>query len=645
VTVGRLATGVGLAALAAGATLVFVPGVPGLDLDRVLVSVVGVLALALAWRLGERRRREGLDEATTPDPERPVASAPPGADLGSAVDAFLDTRHIHRYRTRLREGLRAAAVAVLTQYGSRGQAEAEAAVADGTWTDDVHAAAFLGDDDAPDRPRGAWLADAVGGTSSHRRGVRRAVDAVASVADVTPRPDDHPGGRSGDCDDAPAVTTTRPDGVDDAAGAVRTREAHGTGHWSGVGVVALVGIGVGVLVEEPAVLLAGVVGVGFAAYARSTPLRPGPVSLERTLSTDRAGPGDDVEVTVTVTNEGDRALPDLRLVDGVPEALPVSDGAPRFGTALRPGERATFTYAVGARRGVHDFGPAALVARDLTGAVETEWSLPAGNTLTCVPPLRALPDPVPLRDRATRFVGRVETADGGDGVEFAATREYRRGDSMRRIDWNRRARTGELTTVEYREERSATVVVVVDARKTAYVAPASTATHAVDRAVDAAGAVVATLLASGDRVGLTALSAEPCWLAPGSGADHRTAARELLATHPALRSVPPAERSATTRWRRRLRRRLSPGTQVVFLTPLHDAYAARFARLLDAYGHPVTVVSPDATADRTAGHRLARVARTLRCSRLRSAGVPVVDWGHAEPLAVALARYDERRSR
>jgi uncharacterized protein (DUF58 family) len=259
--------------------------------------------------------------------------------------------------------------------------------------------------------------------------------------------------------------------------------------------------------------------------------------------------------------------------------------------------------------------------------------------------LRPLAVPVPLRQRATRYVGRVETDRGGDGIEFYATREYRHGDSMSRIDWNRRARTGELTTVDFREERAATVVIVIDARASAYVSPDPYAPHAVDRLVDAAGRLFTTLSESGDRVGISALSSEPCWLPPGSGPAHRIEARKLLATHPALAPVPPEGRSTVMRWRKRLRKRLSPGTQVFFLTPLCDEYGGRLARQIDEYGYPVTVFSLDPTADRTPGHHLSRIARTLQITTLRRTGIPTIDWSWDESVDAAVARHAERWSR
>ncbi|MUW14040.1 DUF58 domain-containing protein [Halorubrum sp. CBA1125] len=659
----RLASLVGIAALGFSLITIVYPGLVAFSLGPSIVSGIGVLALVQALRVVQTRRHESLDEAATPDPELPVGTASPGDELETVLNQFLGSRRTYYHRTRIREGLRSAAVSVLTQYEAYTATEAEEAVTAGTWTDDRYAAAFLGGENAPSPPLRPRLRGIVRREAAFNQGVRRTVDAIAAMAgaasgttegtvDIPRRRDS---GRANAGADPPQIQYTTATGdemaqFDDETEAIVSRVSHSTGHWRGVSAVALVGIGVGILVEQPAVLLAGAVGIGFAAYARSAVLSPdslppGSVSVSRTLGADRPEPGDDVEVTVTVTNESDRVLPDLRLVDGVPEALAVANGSPRVGTALRPGRSTTFTYTVTARRGVHTFGPTALVARDLTGSVEQERLLRAETTLACVPSLRPLGEPVPLRERATQYVGRVETRSGGDGLEFHATREYRPGDPMSRIDWNRRARTGELTTVEFREERAATVVIVIDARETAYVSPARHTPHAVDRAVDAAGRLFATLSDSGDRVGIAAVGSEPCWLAPGSGVDHRVKARDLLATHRALTPVPTATRSTTSRSRKQLRKRLSPGTQIIFITPLCDEYGGRFARRLDEYGYPVTVVAPDPTVDRAVGHRLSRVARTLRLTALRRAGIPVVDWSWDESVDVALARHNERGSR
>jgi len=123
-----------------------------------------------------------------------------------------------------------------------------------------------------------------------------------------------------------------------------------THRWRGVLAVTLVAGGLALVAKRPALLLSAVVGVVFVAYARVTPPPSPAIELDRGLDGASPSHGDRVDVTTTVRNVGDRTLFDLRIVDGVPPALAVVDGTPRHGTVLRPGESATFSYAVAARR-------------------------------------------------------------------------------------------------------------------------------------------------------------------------------------------------------------------------------------------------------------------------------------------------------
>lgn len=405
-----------------------------------------------------------------------------------------------------------------------------------------------------------------------------------------------------------------------------------TRRWRGVVAVALVAGAAGLLLRRPGLLLLSVLGVTFAAYPRLTGTPEVSLSLDRRLSDPSPAPGDAVEVTVTVENRGDDALADLRLVDGVPPALPVSSGSPRRGAALRPGGSATFSYAVEARFGRHAFQPATALARDLAGAREVETTVADRTEIDCAAGL----DELPVRRRTADAAGGVVADRGGSGLEFHRTREYRRGDPMRRVDWSRLARLGELGTVEYRVERAATVVVLVDARAAAYRGPPGQP-HAVARSVSAAGELVRALLADRNRVGVSAFGRSAPWLPPGTGRDHGVRARRLLATHEAFAVRPPETEPGLDAQAGELRPRLPADAQLLVLSPLADDAVADAVRRLDARGHPASVVSPDPTGDDTAGRRLAATERANRASELRRAGVPVVDWGTGEPLAGALA--------
>jgi uncharacterized protein (DUF58 family) len=87
-----------------------------------------------------------------------------------------------------------------------------------------------------------------------------------------------------------------------------------------------------------------------------------------------------------------------------------------------------------------------------------------------------------------------------------------------------------------------------------------------------------------------------------------------------------------------LRARVPERATVVLCTPACDDAVTALARRFESTGRPVAVVSPDPTADGTAGQRLARIERRQRLQRLRATGVPVLDWESERDLATAMAR-------
>ncbi|RKD94946.1 DUF58 domain-containing protein [Halopiger aswanensis] len=631
-------------------------GVVAVPLDGWVVLVVGLLATGIGI-VAVFRRRGVRRQADTPTPEQRTPVPAPGATVSDAIGEFRTMAG--EYSTgsrRIASGLRLAAIAALTRFGGYSAEEAADRIDDGSWTDDATAAAFLSEKKDTSASLGDWLPRLLnpGRDTSFQAGVRHAVAAIAAIGYTTEDADTDDDSRS-----LPAYADER---IDRTSGDSRTsaRSISGvesttqrpTNYWTGIGVVALFAVGIGALAESPGVVLAGVVGVGYAGFSRAFEPPELELAIARELSDDDPEPGDEIDVVVTITNESGRFVPDLRLVDGVPPGLAVVDGSNRLGTALRPHESVSLEYTVAVRRGTHEFDPALAIVRDLSRSREREFLVGSETTVVCEPVLRPIEAPVPLRATAASFAGRLTTDEGGAGTTFHSVREYRAGDPLSRVDWNRRAKTGELATLEFHEERAARVVVLIDARKAAFLAPDPDGTHAVDRSVAAAGRIAASLLADGDTVGLAALGpigrefeagaptdGDPCWLAPASGRHHEIHFQDLLATHPQFDSTPPRSESRWLPQLRTIRRRLSAETQIVLLTPLCDTGAVTIARRLESRGHPVTVVSPDPTADRTAGQQLSAVARRIRQFDLQRIGIPVIDWPADETIDDVFARY------
>lgn len=454
--------------------------------------------------------------------------------------------------------------------------------------------------------------------------------------------------------------------------------------------VAAVAAGVvGLATGNAAVLLLGVVPLAYAAFGHASGLPEPRLRVERSVSEREPDPGETVTVAVTVENVGDAPLPDLRVSDAPPPGVP-TEGDVAVATALRPGESTRLEYELSPPRGTHEFGDARVAVRNLAGTAvdRREQPVEGDATVTC----QTLLDDVRLRDRTIQYVGRTPTDEGGAGVEFYATREYRRGDPLSRVDWARYARTGELATVELREERAVTVVFLVDDRADVQRAQPGYGPDTLDLAAYFVSRATRSLLADNHRVGLATvdgLSAglvgpgggEPTRVAtdarldrltdPRASADGGTAAEEgsterkdrdpsadtgsrqssdgpgdddaAAGTETGGSQAAAPDAGVAVRAReaaRTLVADLPPGAQVVCCTPLTDGFAPALARALRGRDRSLTVVSPDmstAGARRTPGERAVLLRRRERIHRLERRGVPVVDWDLDEPIAMALA--------
>lgn len=445
--------------------------------------------------------------------------------------------------------------------------------------------------------------------------------------------------------------------------------------WIGGMSVSAILVTVALVFGKPTFLVTAFVPVAYVVYgAVTTPPHIESLEFERRVSTDSPAPGEPVTVELEVTNTGESAIPDLRLIDGVPEELAVVKGTPRAAITVAAGRSATVEYTLIARRGTYTYRAVKARARNLSGSgVATASIEPDGTTeLTCTLDVEEFP----LEDRTIQFAGPLATDSGGPGVEFYSTREYRRGDPMSRIDWRKLAKTGELTTIEYREHRAARVVVVIDAREPTRVAAGNGLPTGAEFATYAAARAVSALDDAGHEVGVAALGIEdpvldirPAWVEPGTGAEFRTRAQSVydaaMTADPAStdggrggdfvdapawpgttgRSAESGSSVGTDGGDRELERLLgwlSADAQLLFVTPLLDEFPVEAVETLLAYNHPVTVLTPDAVGEQSLGQHLARIDRAIHLARLRRVGAPVIDWDRETPLQLALAAAIER---
>jgi uncharacterized protein (DUF58 family) len=647
-----LVLGLGIGLGVAGLVLTVIPNLSvDIRVNSVDIALIALLTLGLTLYLIKERFHEDRRRLDLPTPEH-RNHAVPGTEIDRQIAAL---SMVHRSAdepsetdTTFRSRLEEAALSVLAQ-NTLDDEQAREQLSAGTWTDDPHAAAFFAASRSRRPSAREHLHTLRTGEPTNQRRIRHAIAALSAMLSDS-------SGHHRDGGDESIAVKSLSTGEPTAETADETDERlldppteRRTDRWQGVSALALaVGAG-GMLLRQPALLLASIVGVGLAAYSRVATPPSVALEIERTVSETHPAVGTDIHVTVTIRNVGDTLLPDCSVIDGVPSRLAVTDGSPRQGTALRPGKATTMSYTLSAVRGEHVFTSPLVIVRDFSGCVEhlTHVEPSSVTTITCVPRLKPL-DTVRLRPQAMRFGGRVTTETIGNGVEFHTVRDYQPSDPRSRINWNQLAKTGELSTLQFREERVATVVLVIDARTEAVLAPESDERSAVDRSVTAAGRIFATLQDGRTSVGIAALSAHPeaCWLAPGTSDAHRRQARQLLATHPAVSPSSPTDDMADdhTTAVEYLRRRFPSDAQLIILTPLCDDAICDSIRQLAALGYAPTVISPDPTALTTPGQQLAHIERASRMTSLRSGGIPVLDWkrGDDDSLSTVLTRLRVR---
>lgn len=467
-----------------------------------------------------------------------------------------------------------------------------------------------------------------------------------------------------------------------------------TNRWIGLSGATLAGAAIALLARSAGLLLVAGLGATLVAYARVASPPTVAIALDRQFDPVDPGVGEPVTVELTIANVGDRTITDLRLADGVPEGTAVTGGAATIATALRPGAATTLQYEIGGDHARRTFSPATVAVRDVAGLVERRARVDAGIDTLAWPSLRPA-SALRLLPPSFAPVGPLATDEGGEGLAFHSVREYRPGDPRSRVDWRRRAKTGELATVEFRRERVATVVVIVDARPAADLAPGEESASAIERSTAAAGALLEGVEAAGHRVGLAALGPEPCWIPPGRGRDHRERLHRQLATaggftaragrdsdeqesatgaesvdeggsrvrtgattdgaaDAGARADTATDEAAESGPRNdtatdgsgddlaAVLARLDGDASVVLLSPLCDDGSDRISRQLAARTRSLSILSPDPTATETAGQRLVALERAERLQSLRATGLHVVDWPAGASLEHLLAGMEGR---
>lgn len=198
-------------------------------------------------------------------------------------------------------------------------------------------------------------------------------------------------------------------------------------------------------------------------------------------------------------------------------------------------------------------------------------------------------------DTANQRMGDIRSTHRGYGMDYEESRPYQAGDDPRLMNWALTARTGELHTKVFREERRPGVFIVVDRRTSMRFGTRTRlkVTQAARLAACIAFAAVQRHASVGGAI-LDAASATPHWLK--ETADEQTAFALINAANAPcpptnLSSVAETQEPSFSHVLNMLQASLAPGTQLYFLSDFIDAKEQHRDQLLHlASEHPVHAI-------------------------------------------------------
>lgn len=225
--------------------------------------------------------------------------------------------------------------------------------------------------------------------------------------------------------------------------------------------------------------------------------------------------GPEATVSLRVRGHAGRAQR-LRLHDLHPGGWAVR-GMPRE-VIVPAGKDVVLDYAVKPdARGEFHFDGCDVQLRSPWRAWTAKRVLGAPSTVRVYPNFATLAELAGLSvELASRSVGARLQRRRGEGTEFQELRDYRVGDSLRKIDWKATARSSRLISREYRDERNQQVVLMLDCGRR-MLAQDDQRVH-FDHVLNASLALASIALRQGDAVGLLACTGqEQRWLPPQQG--------------------------------------------------------------------------------------------------------------------------------
>jgi uncharacterized protein (DUF58 family) len=362
---------------------------------------------------------------------------------------------------------------------------------------------------------------------------------------------------------------------------------------------------------------------------------PGEIALvaQRMVDKPSVPAQEPIEIRIVIKNEGN-SLINLCLDDSLFPSMAILDGQAQQRLSLSAGETTELNYVFNAARGLYSWNAIHASASDSFGLFELERDIPAFAEI--------LVRPVPMRLRHVSFrprstlhaAGPISARLAGSGTDFFGIREYRTGDSLRRLNWRLAARhPRKLFTNEYEREEIADFGLILDARKLTDTDKMEEALF--ENSICAAAALSETFLKAGNRVALLIFGETITSLFPGYGKKQLN----LI-----LRNLASATQGSNLSFRylEYFPARMFPSRSIIVMFSALDSRDSETYARLRSFGYDVLLISPDPvdyvsrmlpqTEINALAVRAARVERIVHLKRLTKMGVQVIDWQVNQPL-------------
>ena len=323
------------------------------------------------------------------------------------------------------------------------------------------------------------------------------------------------------------------------------------------------------------------------------------LSYERSVSQTRVFIGEEVSMTITLTNRKPVPLGKVRMEDEVPIEIEIAEGdvvashnprsqTLRHSTTMGWYERIRWSYRiVGRQRGFYRIGPARIESGDLFGFFSSEKRAPDHDFLLVYPRVVPLPE---LGLPAGRPLGEVR---GGiriyeDPSRPMGLRDYQQGDPLKAVDWKASAKMQQLQVKTFEPSSTITVVLVVVVETTARYWEGYSPTN-LERVITAAASVATYAAERQYSLGLFSngtpiLTDRPMKISPSSSPEQLTIILEALATLRPLALGPMAAQLAEHS------RRFPMGATLVIIAALVTEEMVEAIRNLKSRGYRLTLL-------------------------------------------------------